>query len=487
MALTSYNFRKGVDIPVFEWMSFFPAGITYHGTSVDSDGVRYIYYAIQYGTTAVTASTTQLWRFDTWTNGWILLTTLTSGNRGIDINYDQSRNVLWIIYGAALTEWRYFNLNLSQVTVAGLTTAAFTLSTAITTVLPAGADYGASITVPNDTELVDQFDSGTAASGSTATNIIEDTTGSEATFHPMMVGLYIEFTSGTLNGQRRLITAVATNGASLTCSAFGSAPSAGDAFKVVLPRATASSATASTLTLTSAGWTVNLYANSDVEIVSGTGAGQRRRIASNTADTLTLAGAVAGAARTGNWSVTPDNTSVFVIKPSNDFIYYQPGSTNANLYRIDIEATTKAWTTLTAVTGAPSSGGDLKYPRAIAPFNLLQIRGNATNNVYYYNIGLNTWTTLTTYWGGETLTTGACTCMIYGKRRVMMFKEAAQRVLVYKMVTGDLEAGGTIPYAAPAGYDGKRAVYMKTPDGVEWVYWLRAGGQEFLRVPLEWL
>lgn len=487
MALTSYNFRKGVDVPVFEWMSFFPPGITYHGTSVDSDGVRYIYYAVQLGTTATTASTTQLWRFDTWTNGWQFVITLTSGNRGIDINYDQSRNVLWIIHGAALTEWRYFNLNLTPVTVAGLTTGAFSLSTAIATVLPAGADYGASLTVPNDTELVDQFDSGSVAAGSTATNIIENTTGAEATFHPMMVGLYIEFTSGTLNGQRRLITAVATGGASLTCSAFGSAPTAGDTFKVVLPRATASSATASTLTLTSAGWTVNLYANSDVEIVSGTGAGQRRRIASNTADTLTLTATVAGAARTGNWSVTPDATSVFVIKPSNDFIYYQPGSTNANLYRIDIEATTKAWTTLTAMPAATSSGGDLKYPRAIAPFNLLEIRGAATSNIYYYNIGLNTWATLTTYWGGEVLGTGGCSAMIYGKRRVMIFKESAQRVLVYKMVTGDLEAGGTIPYASPAGYDGKRAIYMKSPDGVEWVYWLRAGGQEFLRVPLEWL
>lgn len=484
MALTSYNFRKGVDVPVFEWMAFNP-NITYHGCSMDSDGSRFIYMVNQFGTTGTTASTTQLWRYDTWTNGWQYIATLTSGNRGIDINYDNVRNVLWIIYGTALTEWRYFNLNTSQVTIAGLTTAGFTMSAAIATALPAAADYGASINMPGSVGLPTEYDSGIVATGSTSTNIIENTT--DPTFHSLQVGLYIEFTSGTLSGQRRLITAVAANGYSLTCLAFGSSPSTGDAFKIVLPQATTSSASTTTLTLNSAGWTANMYANSDVEIVSGTGVGQRRRIASNTVDTLTLSSAVAGASRTGPWSVTPDATSVFVIKPSDDFVYYQPGSTNTNLYRIDIAATTLAWTTLAAVPGAVSSGGDLKHTKALNPFNLLQVRGNGTSNIYTYNIGTNAWTTQTTYWGSETIGTGACSISIYGKRRIMIFKESAQRVYIYNVVTGLLEPAGTIPYAAPSGYDGKRATYMKTPDGVEWIYWLRSGGQEFLRVPLEWL
>lgn len=485
MALTSYNFRKGVDVPSFEWLAFTP-WLSYHGCGIDSDG-RYIYFAVQIGTTATSASTTQLWRFDTYTNGWQYMAALTNGNRGIDINYDASRNVLWIIYGSALTEWRYFNLNTTQVTVAGLTTAAWSLSTAITTVLPAGADYGASITVPNDTELVDQFDSGTVTAASNATTIVENISSTgEGSFHPMMVGLYAEYTSGSLAGQRHVITAV-NSPTSITTLAFTGSPSAGDAFKIVLPRETANSATSTTIVSTGAGWVVNQYANSDVEIVSGTGAGQRRRIASNTSDTLTLAGAVAGASRTGPWSVTPSTDSVFVIKPSNDFIYYQPGTTNANLYRIDIEATTKSWTTLTAVTGAPGGAGDLKYPRAIAPFNLFQVRGNGTADMYYYNIGLNTWVTMAKLVGVETFTTGGTSAMIYGKRRIFLYKEASQRFLAYRMVDGLMEPAGTLPYAAAAAYDGKRAIYMKSPDGVEWIYYLRSGGQEFMRIPLEWL
>lgn len=67
---------------------------------------------------------------------------------------------------------------------------------------------------------------------------------------------------------------------------------------------TATSGGANTLTETGAGWVVNNYANSFVRITSGTGNGQSRTIASNTSDTLTV---------TVNWTINPDNTSVFEI------------------------------------------------------------------------------------------------------------------------------------------------------------------------------
>jgi hypothetical protein len=67
---------------------------------------------------------------------------------------------------------------------------------------------------------------------------------------------------------------------------------------------TASSSTDSTLTLTSAGWTVNAYEYDYIYIISGTGSGQLRQIVSNTADTLTL---------DEDWETNPDNTSVFEI------------------------------------------------------------------------------------------------------------------------------------------------------------------------------
>src|SRR5688572_14351300 len=76
----------------------------------------------------------------------------------------------------------------------------------------------------------------------------------------------------------------------------------------------ASSATSTTLTKTGAGWTANQFVvnavnqvNSLVKIIKGLGAGQERRIASNTSDTLTLDTA---------WATTPDSTSQFTVRLS---------------------------------------------------------------------------------------------------------------------------------------------------------------------------
>jgi hypothetical protein len=66
---------------------------------------------------------------------------------------------------------------------------------------------------------------------------------------------------------------------------------------------TATSATATTLVQTGAGWTVNEYQGGVVWTTGGTGAGQVRDVASNTADTLTVA----------TWDVTPDATTTFVV------------------------------------------------------------------------------------------------------------------------------------------------------------------------------
>jgi hypothetical protein len=67
---------------------------------------------------------------------------------------------------------------------------------------------------------------------------------------------------------------------------------------------TAVSATANTLYDSDVTWTVNQWAGREVSIVYGTGIGQTRTIASNTADTLTIS---------SNWNITPDNTSRYVI------------------------------------------------------------------------------------------------------------------------------------------------------------------------------
>lgn len=479
-----YDFVKGADTPVWEWLAFFPQGPSYHGTSNVYDGKRYIYWTIQFGTTATTASTTQLFRYCTWTDSWQFLSTVTSGNQGIDMEYDNIRNVLYIIHGAALTSWQTFNLNTAAVTVANQVIPAFNIVT-MTTVLPAAAGLGASLTLPDDASIADPIDTGIVDAGSTTTALV--TTAATATYAAGMVGLQARITSGTLAGQIRIVQSVTGNNTLVIAPALASVPVNGVTFVIETPTGTSVGAnTTTTLSDTSEMWPVNMYGSSDVVITAGTGVGQRRRIASNTATVLTLSAAVVGNARTGPWTTTPDATSVYKIVPSNDFLYYQNGAT---LHRLDLVATTgTAWAVLAAPPAATGGGANTFHPSSYAPFQILAVRGSGTATLYQYNIGANTWVTLPTFWAGETITTGAAVGMLAGKRKLIIQKESSVRLMAHDLLTGVLEPAGFMPYANPAAYDGKRTRFVRTAnDGPQYIYILRAGGQEYFRVATEWL
>lgn len=486
MPPVDYNFKRGVDTPVWEWLAPFPAGISYHGTSNCYDGKRYIYWVVQRGSAATSASTSELWRYCTWTDSWHFLATLTSGNRGMDVEYDPVRNCLYIIIGAATTAWQAFNLNTTAIVVANVTLQPFVITT-MTPVLPVAADYGASFIFPNDLD-VEEIWSGTVATGSTSTVVVDSDTSSASAFQTGMIGLQVRYTSGALSGQTRTVVSV-QNANQLTVSpAFTAAPAAGDAYSIEMQSDTATAGTTTTLTDSKQAWPVNRFANHDVIIVSGTGAGQRRRIASNTATALTLAAAVTGNTGTGPFSPAPAADSVYRIVPSDDFLYYVPGVNSNTFHKIDLSQTTGvAWAAQAVPPGASGSGGNTMYPGNMAPGSILAFRGNATNNFYQYDIGTNTWSTLTIYGLANTITTGGAAGMVAGKRRILLHQEATTRLLVANLATSTIEAFGTIPYANPAAYDGKRLRHVKTEDDVRFLYVLRAGGQEFFRVALEWV
>jgi hypothetical protein len=483
----NYNYKKGVDLPAWQWLSFYPPGPSYGGSANVYDGKRYLYWCVQHGSTATTASTTMLYRYDTWSNGWQYLATATSGNRGIDIEYDSMRNVLYIIHGAALTSWQVFNLNTTAVTIANVSCAAWTLTT-MTPVLPAAADYGASLSLPSDLDIAAQIDAGTADSTGNTTTTITATTAT-GTFGAGMVGLQMRVTSGAQSGQKRTIATITAPNVMTVAPALPGALANGDTFVIEAVEDIATAGTTTTLTDSTASWIVNSYTDHDVIITGGTGAGQRRRIASNTATVLTLASATTGNARTGAFTTAPDATSTFKIVPSSDFLYYHPGNGSTALYRIDVGQTTGiAWSaSLATAPAAIGPGSNTFFPGAYSPGFLMALRGAGTAVVYMFNIALKTWSTLTTFAGSETFTTGSNSAMLHGKRKMLVQKESSQRLYALDLLTGIYEPFGMMPYAAPGAYDGKRARFVKTADGVEWLYIMRAGGQEFFRVPLEWV
>lgn len=480
----AYNFKKGVDLPAWHWLAPCPV-LSRPGAGVAYDGSRYLYWALQSGSDTV-AGTNQLWRYDTWSNGWQFLANLTTGFTGIDLEYDSVRNVIYISIGNASTAWQVFNLNRTAVTIANQSIPAFSVAT-VTLVLPATATTGSSFTTPDELSIPAQIDTGTADSvGNTTTNVrATDATG---TFGSGMIGLQLRVTSGAQNNARVVVTAVADKNNLTVAPALGGALASGDTFVIELPADTATGGTTTTLVDSTAAWVTNQYAFSDVIITGGTGAGQRRRIASNTATTLTLAAAVTGNSRTGAFTTAPDATSTFRIVPSSDFLYFQPGGTTG-LYRLDVTQTTgAAWSAvLAAVPAATGGGANTFYPYAYGPFHIFAMRGAASGTLYQYNIGTNAWSTPTVYVGGETFNTGASATALHGRRKIFVQKESSTRMYVYDLLTGVLEPAGTLPYAAPAAHDGKRAKFARSPDGAEYIYFLRAGGQEFFRVPLEWV
>lgn len=110
---------------------------------------------------------------------------------------------------------------------------------------------------------------------------------------------------------------------------------------------TATAGASTTLTNSAKTWTVNQWTNYQVRITGGTGIGQVRTIASNTATVLTVGTA---------WTTTPDATSVYAIEGNEDFLYLL-GNNAVTMYRYSISANT--WTVMaptTARAAAPVVG-----------------------------------------------------------------------------------------------------------------------------------
>ena len=240
---------------------------------------------------------------------------------------------------------------------------------------------------------------------------------------------------------------------------------------------TATGGTTTTLVNSAKTWTTNSWTNYQVRIVSGTGAGQIRTIASNTGTTLTVSSAFA---------TTPDATSVYNIEGNDDFIYYI-GSNAVTLFRYSITAGT--WTTLTpgvaraAAPGAGMSGHwiwespDSAWTNESNILNgrfIYSFRGAAGAVVDRYDIALNTWTNDLAYAPKtETFTTG--TKWVYKEDFLFCQKDATGRWFRFNVVTGELDGFSVMPPLQGAAVVGDTSWDVQYVDGsteIEYVYML---------------
>lgn len=247
--------------------------------------------------------------------------------------------------------------------------------------------------------------------------------------------------------------------------------------------------TTTTLSDTSKTWPVNCFANSEVRIVSGAGAGQVRAIASNTANALTVASA---------WAVTPDATSVYWVEGNDDYLYLL-GNNAVTMYRYSITA--NAWTTLAPVAargGAMASGGTADWVMGVTdsvwanmdPTNYRQngryiysFRGGNGSALDIYDIAANTWVSNRAY-GNQQEGIPAASCSCYADSAIIIQIGNTSRFLKFDVVKNELVPFGWHPYGQANARNGdKHCVISYTEDGktIKFLYTLTHTSITFLR------
>ena len=254
---------------------------------------------------------------------------------------------------------------------------------------------------------------------------------------------------------------------------------------------TATAGAASTLTNSAKTWTVNQWTNYQIRITAGTGVGQVRTIASNTATVITV-----GAA----WTTNPDATSVYAIEANEDFLYLM-GNNAVTMYRYSISANT--WTVMapTVARGAaPGVGmtgnnigvsGDSDWASESAILNgryIYSLRGGASAVIDRFDIaggtsGAGAWAAIT-YVGTETFSTGS-SAFATGKF-LFIRKDATNRFFKYSVTENIMYPLATNLYTDGAAVLGHK-IWVKnydTANTIQWLYSMQNTGTAVHRMML---
>ena len=263
-------------------------------------------------------------------------------------------------------------------------------------------------------------------------------------------------------------------------------PSIIDSSVVSFATGTATSCDASTLVNSAKTWTVNQWANSQIRITSGTGAGQIRTISSNTGTAITVS---------ANWTTIPDATSQYSIEGNDDYIYYI-GNNAVTTYRYSIS--TNTWTALTPTAARAAVGGtglsghwvygvtDSAWSNESAIINgrrIYSLRGAGGAVLDYYDIALNTWVSGVTYAPAtETFTTG--TKYTYNENYLYIQKDATGRWFRFNFVTSEMDGWNTMTYTQGAALVGDTCFDITYSDGatsITYVYMILNTSNVMLR------
>jgi hypothetical protein len=236
---------------------------------------------------------------------------------------------------------------------------------------------------------------------------------------------------------------------------------------------TATGGTGTTLQNSGKAWTTNQWTNYQVIITGGTGAGQVRTITANDATSITVA----------TWGTNPSTDSTYVITGNDDHIYWL-GNGAVTLYRYNLGANT--WTTLSpgvARGGAPGAGMSASFANKVTDSTwtsenaiingrrIYSFRGGGVATLDYYDIPSNAWTNAITYSPAtETFTTGSK--YIYTGNYIYIQKEATGRWFRYSIPESNMEGWTTMLYTQGAAVVGDTAFDVDYVDGATTIKYL---------------
>ena len=154
----------------------------------------------------------------------------------------------------------------------------------------------------------------------------------------------------------------------------------------------------------------------------------------------------------------------------DDDYFYLVGNNATPFYRYSVLNNT--WTTLTACPSTTRAGCVLLWQPGWDADRLVRIRGGGDATIDYYSLGTPGWTALTYVPSTETFTTGSMAIERgIDTDKIFIHKDATMRIYQLSLTTGELEPFVTqnlVPTGA--ALVGDRLMYIKEPNGIEFLY-----------------
>jgi hypothetical protein len=251
---------------------------------------------------------------------------------------------------------------------------------------------------------------------------------------------------------------------------------------------TATSGTSTTLVDSSRSWLAGgngQWANAQIRITGGTGAGQIRAITSSDNNTITVAG----------FATTPDSTSTYSIEGNDDRIYFLGNNAvGLHIYNISTNSWTAAVVPAVARGGAPGAGMSAHWVHSApaADWNnentikngryIYSFRGNGGAQLDRFDIAGVTWEAISYSPAAETFNAG--TKYAYNKDRLYISKENTGRWFAFDFAESAMQAWGVMTYTQGAALVGDTAFDVTYRDGateIDYLYMLLNTSNVLLR------